>query len=120
MEQTPIENETESLDTEARLTPLLGPHLAKSVVDQFSYALGTRDGSVYRYGEAELHGDWLLLHSCPSVHYEHEPRAVLYFPPGSWRGPLEDIEEEQGILLCRGVQVRLSDVVWVADAPEGS
>lgn len=96
-----------------------GPHLGKATYDEFTYAVGMRDGTVYRCGNAEVVGEWVLLTGggCWSVEYYEE--AVFMFTPGTWPGPIKDYPDK-GVALRRGVQVRLADIAWVADAPEGS
>ncbi len=75
-----------------------GPHLCKAYQDNpFDYAVGLRDGQVlFVSGVDGFEGDWVLLN-------------------------LKDEQAMKGGYPCpRGVQVRLSEIVWVADAPNGS
>lgn len=66
--------------------------LRKACEDEFDYALGLRGGTTLRFSRAEIHGDGVTL---------HDVRGLPYPCP-------------------RGVQVLLSDIVWLADAPIGS
>ena len=74
--------------------------LIKSCGDMFDYALGLRTGEVIRYQEARIQGEWVHLRG--SEKQGNAPVEGLQFP------------------CCRGVDVRLADIVWCADAPEGS
>lgn len=98
----------------------LGPHLGKATWDEFTYAVGMRDGTVYRCGFVKEYGEWLQLVGGGCWGLTHYPDAVLRFAPGAWPGPEQDAGSGDRMVLCRGVQVRLADVAWVADAPEGS
>jgi hypothetical protein len=78
-------------------TEKYGRHLAKAMVDPFDFAIGLKTGPVMRFTgkNVEVKGDWIELPDPDSVH-------GLPFP------------------FCRGMQVRFTDIAWVADAPEGS
>jgi hypothetical protein len=74
--------------------------LLKSCSDYFDYALKLRTGEVIRFRSATLlNKEW--------IHLE-----------------IEDAERNTEFALPykadRGIDVRLSDIVWVMDAPEGS
>ena len=77
----------------------LPPLLEKSLVDPYCYLMGLRDGTRIMYGHAVRHGDWLHL-STPEFD--------------------GDFPDELAQLVCRpsgrGLDVRLRDVVWVADS----
>jgi hypothetical protein len=79
--------------------PHLPYALAKALYDSFDYAVGLRNGTIIRFRSAKLTPgeDWVFL---------------------------SDImrDQHQTIEYCfeRGLYVRLSDISWVADAPEGS
>lgn len=75
------------------IDPDLGPVLTKALHDPFFYAVGLRSGETIHFERAERTGNFLILH-------EHD--ADLPFP------------------CPRGVQVRIDDIAWAADAPEGS
>lgn len=75
--------------------------LAKACVDQFDYALKLRSGEVIRFREAKIiRAGWVHLDVC-------EPDAQ----PLINRLPFK---------ADRGIDVRISEIVWVMDAPEGS
>lgn len=72
-----------------------GRAFTKSLYDPFDYALKLRTGEVIRYEHASLAGtEWAHLHQARD------------YPEG----------EE----YPRGIDIRLSEVVWVKDAPQGS
>lgn len=80
--------------------------LVKAIQDQpFSYALGLKNGTVIHFTGADYSGgDWVALdvesHNIPKL----VRTAVLNNP----------------FPFDRGVEVRLSEIAWVADAPYGS
>jgi hypothetical protein len=78
----------------------LGSHLIKGCVDPFDYALGTKSGLIVRWtGEiAIIEGEWLNIPE----------------------GKLEILGLGAPWPLPRGLQIRISEIVWVADAPQGS
>lgn len=74
--------------------------LAKAAVDPFDYAAYVKDLGIVRFTDAAPAGHgWvrLILDNHDTAHNHHLPC------------PFE-----------RGVEVRLSDICWVADAPHGS
>jgi hypothetical protein len=80
---------------------LLGSHaLAKSCLDYpFDYALKLRTGEVIAFAGAKiLSPEWM----CVEVKPPNEQRFTLPYP------------------APRGMDIRISDIVWVMDAPEGS
>ncbi len=86
--------------------------LIKSTEDPFVYAIGLRDGSVIVYDSAEIKGEWIHL----SI--EEGPGG-----PESRTGFFQTIRgsiKKKDLVLGRGVSVRISDIMWVADAPFGS
>lgn len=68
--------------------------LIKACVDEFSYALRLRSGDIIRFAFAEIHGEFVTV----SSPFGTERGNVFPFP--------------------RGVDVRISDIVWCADDPE--
>ena len=74
-----------------------GEHLAKALCDPFDFAIGLKSGPVLHFvGKTiDLKGEWFHLPSPDRVY-------GLPFP------------------FDRGMQVRLLDIAWVADAPNGS
>lgn len=76
--------------------PTLPPALLKACYDPFDYVLGLYSGKVVRFESASIHGDWVTIESPPEG-----------FP--GWFYPCP-----------RGINLRLKDIEWCADAPEGS
>ena len=75
--------------------------LAKACFDSFDFAMKIRTGEVIRFTHAQvINTEWihLLLDTHPK-----QPKANQLAYPGE-----------------RGIDVRLADIVWVMDAPEGS
>lgn len=77
--------------------PLMPDSLLKACTDQFDYALQVRTGLIFRFTDATIHGEWVTL---TGLDWNQDM-------PGPY--PFE-----------RGVDIRLSDIVWCADAPQGS
>lgn len=91
------------------------PWLVKATFDPFVYAVGLRNGLTLTFNEAEqMQGssEWVrllgvaqfTLPSSNTVGLEEAPFVV-------GAGPYT---------FARGLEVRLADIVWVADAPFGS
>lgn len=81
------------------------PSLIKACCDPFAYALGLRDGTVIRFEQASICGEFasLTLHDdWMRWHMPDPPHHGLPYP------------------CPRGVDVRIADIVWCADAPSGS
>ena len=73
--------------------------LAKSMIDPFDYAMRLRTGEMIRYVAAEIRaGGWIHLASA------------------RW----DDGKGGESAIFPRGIDVRLSEIVWVKDAPYGS
>jgi hypothetical protein len=73
--------------------------IGKSTVDPFDYCLKLKTGEVIRYIEAtKLHSDWLHLSDA------------------RWDGGVSDDHPR----FPRGIDVKISEIVWVMDAPYGS
>ncbi len=90
-------------DCERFTNMLTGSHaLAKACLDNgFDYALKLRTGEVIRFIGAEiLTPEWIRL----EVAHPHNQPDENYLP----------------YKADRGVDVRIADIVWVMDAPEGS
>ena len=80
------------------------PALFKATIDRpFDYALGLRDGRVIRFEGAVIHGDFVTLYG-PDTGNDENPidKAFCGFP------------------CPRGIDIRCDEIIWVADAPEGS
>lgn len=88
-----------------RLEGELGsPALAKACLDPFDYAVKLRSGEVIRFHQAEWHGNgWLTLKGQEGIGIEPTP--------GSPALPF---------CASRGVDVRLTEILWAMDAPPGS
>lgn len=83
--------------------------LDKCEQDFFDYAIGLKNGHVFRVSTCTIHGRWARfeLHDTP----EHNIPDVS--------NP-KDIMKLGKFPFDRGVQVRISEIAWVADAPHGS
>ena len=97
-----------STDTEAwAMKQGCPPALAKATVDYFTYACGLRDGTIVVFEEAAIVSrGWVRLNVI----------GYLLFN----RGPLTRLKDEGDFTFDRGLEVRMSDIMWVADAPWGS
>jgi hypothetical protein len=83
------------------LTSLIGSEaLAKACVDPFDYALKLRTGEVIRFERARM----------------LDPRWI-HLSLGDWE---QDAVKILPYKADRGVDIRVADIVWVMDAPEGS
>jgi len=83
------------------------PALLKAVTDPFDYAAGIEGIGVLEFESATLHGDWVTLDPGDRDRgfHGHEWRETVSKTP----------------FPCpRGIDVRLSSIIWVADAPNGS
>lgn len=89
--------EREHCGTCDKCTLTLGKHISKMLCDPFDYAIGLKSGIILRVvcEQVELKGQWLHI---------PQPREIHGVP----------------YPLCRGMQIHISQVEWVADAPEGS
>ena len=75
--------------------------LAKACEDYFDYALKLKDGTIIRFYEAKiLNTEWIHLDVMP----QDDQPLFAHLP----------------YKADRGVDVRISEIVWVMDAPEGS
>jgi hypothetical protein len=79
------------------------PHLAKAAFDPFMYMLCLRDGTRIQFVEAEDIGDGWVRIVQGHLSDENARAALPAMPP-----------------CPRGVDIRLSEIIWVADAPYGS
>lgn len=90
-------------EREKMLEMFVGSHgLAKACLDQdFDYALKLRTGEVIAFRGAELlNPEWIHVRIKPMD--EQPTRNQIAYPAE------------------RGMDIRISDIVWVMDAPEGS
>lgn len=79
----------------------LPPALRKALCDPFDYALQLRTGETFRFHECAIHGEWLHLSWGTGWITDQRDNPTAY--------PFE-----------RGLDVRIADIVWIADAPNGS
>lgn len=90
--------------------------LAKSCGDPFIYAMKLRSGEIVVYEEANIKGEWVNLSGIKEF---HQPSLVAHpVPPPRTYPQLLDLNGP--MTFERGMSVRISDIVWVADAPWGS
>jgi hypothetical protein len=79
----------------------LPPALVKAVGDRFQYACRLRTGDIVRFTGATIRGEYATLELDTQLWPEDPAREVPYpFP--------------------RGLDVRIVDIVWCGDAPDGS
>lgn len=81
----------------------LSPSLAKACVDPFDYAIKLRTGETFRFTQAHYSGgDFVTLDAGSHWVYDRTIKSATGYP------------------APRGIDVRISDIVWCMDAPEGS
>lgn len=84
--------------------------MVKAQQDPFTYALAMRDGSLFLFESLEMlpHG-WARLTEPQHMHVS------------KWEGEGRFTTESSAVnTFARGVTIRVSDIVWIADCPEGS
>ena len=82
------------------------PALAKACVDPFDYAMGLRNGSVLFFEHAvAVSRTWVTI-----MGVKQGPPAVLD----------DGTPDRNNAIFGRGLDVRVSQIAWVADAPYGS
>ena len=79
--------------------------ILKAAFDHYDYALGLKDGTVIRFTDATIMGDYVLLRVADAE-------------------PVFENGRREGFKLLpypcqRGVAVRLDCIAWAVDAPEG-
>jgi hypothetical protein len=95
-----------------RQVPGLPAALLKACATPFDYALGLSTGHVLYFESAKLSEDGLWLHVKP-----HEGEHGLpYTDPGNQIWPMRGVPYP----FVRGLDVRVSAIIWIADAPRGS
>jgi hypothetical protein len=102
---TPLQDIMQA-DDDARNQLRLGGALLKATQDPFSYCARLRSGELVFFESAFYDGgDW--------IHLELDEE---------YGGPNESGVYTHGlpVLADRGIEVRLSDIVWAADAPRGT
>lgn len=85
----------------------LPPSLLKAVGDPFMYALRLRTGEVIEFECVTLHGTYATLH-------RRNHGSTCQCGEDAFR------ESELPFGCPRGLDVRIADIVWCADAPRGS
>ena len=83
--------------------------LAKATLDHFDYAIGLRDGIVIRFVSAMASDDmnWVIIN--------HDGLKIARWSTGGdWRA------DHTTLTFHRGLVIRVSEIVWAADAPAGS
>jgi hypothetical protein len=73
------------------------PSLIKASLDEYDYACRLVTGEIIRFTSAAIHGDYVTL----GVNTEEQERPLPF-------------------TFDRGIDVRIKDIVWCADAPNGS
>ena len=103
---------TDLIDDIAASQPVGWPDaLWKAVHDPFTYVLQLRRGDMWRFESARLCADLAFVHLIGvrvEVWDEWDLTGVM---DEHTTGPL---------LFDRGVDLRIADIVWVADCPQGS
>jgi hypothetical protein len=118
-----IDDDVKELDAEAReelkeimddgpCVPANYPYaLRKACEDTFCYALGLSTGTVVFFGSAHpLSAEWVCLNEVEEVIPPVYQR--MYFSSGDHR--------DHTATFDRGMEIQVSMIVWVADAPFGS
>lgn len=79
--------------------------LAKACTDAFDYCLKLKNGDLIRFAEAKaISPEWVLIK-------ELDLRRSHFQSPNIY---------DNAFLFDRGIEVRISEIVWIADAPSGS
>jgi hypothetical protein len=81
------------------------PSLLKASEDFFDYALRLSSGEIICFRTAKIHGDYVTL-------YVDDP--ICDYQCFSDKNP------DLPFGFARGIDVRLSEIVWCADTPQGS
>ena len=92
-----------TIKQQEQLQKQIGPHLAKATQDPFDYFVAMKTGESFHFHSATyvLGDDWILLED--------------FFPDTN-----SMLMKRFGHGFSRGLQVRLSDILFAADAPDGS
>ena len=80
--------------------------LIKAAGDTFDYALRLRTGEIFRFSRAVIQGEFVW------IDLDHSG-DVYDGPPQRQRLGVQNT-------FPRGIDIRISDIVWCADAPDGS
>lgn len=96
----------ELLDEEAMLIQAGWPWpLVKAINDPFTYAIGLRDTSVIKFEQAS---------------YDKRNLEWVTILPDNLTIVRMPVEPQRWFCFDRGLAIRVSDILWAADAPEGS
>jgi hypothetical protein len=98
---------------------LLGypPALCKACGDHFEYALGLRDGTVIQFAQAEdVDREWVRL---MGIVFMRDGRGQIV-PGKAFMDGHRDRKETGAFTFDRGIDVRVSEILWLADAPDDS
>ena len=92
--------------------PRLPPALNKALADHFACAVGLKGGTVIVAESAELvGGDWIHLQLATDSHgNEAGDRKAVRIYGG----------KPTAMTFDRGIDIRISEIAWAADAPYGS
>ncbi len=83
--------------------------LKKATQDEFSYACEINNGMIVKFSKAEINGEWVTLSETNgTIDLTYSPKICSF----DATSPL--------MSFPRGIVVKISDIVWVADAPFGS
>lgn len=89
--------------------PHLPDVLLKSVEDPYIYAMGIKTGLVIIYNSAEIDGEW--VHISFEKGYNCEEKFGNVFNTQTGYIP------KSAFFFPRGISIRISDIVWIADSP---
>lgn len=104
--------ENHELQIKASMAKGIGPELSKIIEDDFFFAIGLKNGQVIRGNRATLHGDWLMVDGETTIGDLKSQQATPQYASAEDRTKVWNLQ--------RGIEVRISEIAWVADAPEGS
>lgn len=84
------------------------PHaLVKASIDPFTYAVGLRDGRV------------IVFKSC-SFDADHVFVTLKGVESHNIQAPADGYKRDHSFTFERGIDIRIVDILWAADAPWGS
>ncbi|MBY0506447.1 MAG: hypothetical protein K2X03_21190 [Bryobacteraceae bacterium] len=97
-----IELKTATPEACERCSNIYPPSLLKACMDQFDYVCKLTTGDVIYFTHAKIHGDHCTLDGlAAAANFSHAKSNLPHMFP-------------------RGLDVRISEIVWCADAPAGS
>jgi len=110
------ESEDSSDDPFADPSGELPASLLKATGDDFSYVLGTRDGRIIHFAYAQIQEGRKWVRVSGHIHWRTHPTTGEDYQDDY--DPIEMSGVDHG--FPRGLDIRISDIVWCADAPDGS